>query len=57
MTNRATTCCFILPPVVLAERAETGNKADREAALKTLASSASMRARRAVVQGLGLPMS
>jgi Zn-dependent metalloprotease len=54
MTGRATCCCFILPPVVLAERAEEGNQAEREAANKTLASSASMRARRAVVQGLGL---
>ena len=53
MTVRAS-CCFILPPVVLAQRAEEGKKSEREAAMRTLAASASMRARRAVVQGLGL---
>ncbi len=55
MTTTATCrCCFILPPVVLAQVAEEGAREDRDAALRTLAASASMRARRAVVQQLGL---
>jgi len=55
MTEPAThPCCFILPPIVLAQVAEEGNARDRDAALKTLAASASMRARRTVVQQLGL---
>jgi len=45
-------CCFILPPVILARVVEEGNPADRDAAFKTLATSAGMRARRAVLQHL-----
>jgi Zn-dependent metalloprotease len=45
-------CCFILPPVVLARAADAGDADTRDAAFKTLASSASMRARRAVLQNL-----
>ncbi|MDQ6947352.1 MAG: M4 family metallopeptidase [Actinomycetota bacterium] len=47
-------CCFILPPSVLARVVEEGDPEARDAALKTLAASASMRARRGVVQQLGL---
>jgi Zn-dependent metalloprotease len=45
-------CCSIAPPNVLAELAEKGNDAQRDAALRTLAASASMRTRRAVVASL-----
>lgn len=55
MTGPATyPCCFILPSSVLARLAEEGDMEERQAAMRTLATSASMRARRAVVQGLGL---
>jgi Zn-dependent metalloprotease len=45
-------CCFIAPPDLLAKLAEEGTKEQREAAIRTLAASASMRARRAIVGSL-----
>ncbi|HEY8869974.1 MAG TPA: M4 family metallopeptidase [Candidatus Limnocylindrales bacterium] len=44
--------CAILPPFVLAQVAESGSPSQREAALNTIAISASVRARRAVVGSL-----
>jgi Zn-dependent metalloprotease len=41
--------CFIAPPNVLAQLAEKGNAAQREAALKTLAASAAVRTRRNLI--------
>ncbi len=53
MTGHAThPCCFILPPVVLARVEAEGSAEDSVAASKTLATSAGMRARRAVLQRL-----
>jgi len=46
------TCCFILPPFVLARVAQEGAAEDSEAAFKTLATSAGMRTRRGILQGL-----
>jgi len=43
-------CCFILPPVILSRAAEQGSAEVRDAASKTLATSAAMRARRSVIQ-------
>lgn len=55
MSGRSTyPSCFIVPPGVLAELAEKGDAEDRAAAVKSLAASATMRARRALVQQLGL---
>ncbi len=55
MTGRsAYSCCFIVPPVVLAQLAEEGTAEDRTAAVNTLAASATLRAQRALVQELGL---
>jgi len=52
MTHPGDNCCYILPPVILARVADEGSAADREAALNTLAASAGLRSRRAVVQRL-----
>ncbi|HET7488884.1 MAG TPA: M4 family metallopeptidase [Acidimicrobiales bacterium] len=49
--------CYILPPVILTRVAEQGTAEDRDAAFNTLASSAGMRARRAVLQRLGQEVS
>ncbi len=55
MTDRAThPCCFIVPPIVLAQLAEEGEAEDRTAALRTIAASATLRAQRSLVQQLGL---
>ena len=42
-------CCFILPPDVLARLAEEGSPEQREAAMKSVAASASLRSRRSLV--------
>ena len=56
----APTVCFILPPDVLDAVAREGEPADREAAMKTLAASSGIRARRGVVgslvRQLGMPL-
>jgi len=44
--------CFILPPDALASVIEEGDPAQRAAALRTIASSASLRTQRAVVSTL-----
>jgi Zn-dependent metalloprotease len=50
--DRSTPCCFILPPDLLARLAEEGSPEQREAALRTIGSSASLRARRSLVTSL-----
>src|SRR6478736_1790504 len=48
-TLRSVACCFIAPPDLLARLADEGTKEQRAAALSTLAASASIRARRALI--------
>jgi len=48
-TLRSVACCYIAPPDLLARLAEEGTKEQRDAALRTLAASASMRTRRALI--------
>jgi Zn-dependent metalloprotease len=50
--HRSDCFCFIIPPHVLARIVEEGDADEREAALLTLASSASLRTRRSVVTSL-----
>ena len=45
-------CCFIAPPYLLARIAEEGSPEQRQAAVRTLAGSASMSARRAMITEL-----
>ena len=45
-------CCFIAPPFLLARLAEEGSTEQRRAAVRTLAASASIRARRALITEL-----
>src|SRR3954447_22843847 len=45
-------CCFILPPDLLARIAEEGTPEQRQAALSTLAASASFRTRRSITRSL-----
>src|SRR5690242_10711705 len=52
MHRHSHACCFIAPPDLLAKLAEEGTPEQREAAIRTLAASASMRTRRAVVGSL-----
>src|SRR5262249_45877719 len=47
-------CCFIVPPVVLAQLAEEGEAEDRAAPIRSLAASATLRAQRSIVQHIGL---
>jgi Zn-dependent metalloprotease len=51
-TPRSVACCFIAPPDLLARLAEEGTVEQRAAAVSTLAASASMRTRRALVAQL-----
>lgn len=45
-------CCFILPPDILARLAVEGEEGQRQAAVRTIAASASIRTRRAVITQL-----
>jgi Zn-dependent metalloprotease len=45
-------CCYIAPPHILARMIEEGDEHERAAALRTLASSASLRTQRAIVGSL-----
>jgi Zn-dependent metalloprotease len=45
----AAPCCFIAPPDLLARLAEEGTAEEREAAIRTLAASASIRTRRSIL--------
>jgi Zn-dependent metalloprotease len=45
-------CCFILPPDLLARLADEGKEGQRQAAIRTIAASASVRARRAMITNL-----
>jgi Zn-dependent metalloprotease len=45
-------CCSIAPPFLLARLMEEGNRAQREAALETLATSTALRTRRAIITEL-----
>jgi hypothetical protein len=47
-TDRGGACCFVAPPDVLARLADEGSPEQRAAALRTLATSGSIRARRAL---------
>ena len=51
-TPRSVACCFIAPPDLLARLADEGNNEQRKAALSTLAASASIRTRRALIAQL-----
>ena len=45
-------CCFILPPDLLARIADEGREGQRQAAIRTIAASASIRTRRALITQL-----
>jgi Zn-dependent metalloprotease len=51
-TRIHTTCCFITPPDLLDRLAKEGTAEEREAAVRTLAASAAIRTRRAIVGSL-----
>jgi Zn-dependent metalloprotease len=50
--SRRPLCCFIAPPDLLAKVADEGDADEREAAIRTLAASASLRTQRALVSRL-----